>query len=53
MSNQDSFTVIGMSVSERWLQHDLREGDGAAIERASAIDLRALEDAELILFDLA
>jgi redox-sensitive bicupin YhaK (pirin superfamily) len=31
----------------------LRAGDGAAIENASAIDLQAVEPAELLIFDLA
>jgi redox-sensitive bicupin YhaK (pirin superfamily) len=31
----------------------LREGDGAAIERASTVDLEGVDDAEVLAFDLA
>jgi hypothetical protein len=33
--------------------HELRAGDGAAVAAADRLELRALEDAELLLFDLA
>jgi len=33
--------------------HDLRAGDGAAIENESAISFTAQEPAEVLLFDLA
>jgi redox-sensitive bicupin YhaK (pirin superfamily) len=33
--------------------HELREGDGAAMSDVDTIDLEGIEDAELLLFDLA
>ncbi|UCF32713.1 MAG: hypothetical protein JSV78_10305 [Phycisphaerales bacterium] len=34
-------------------QHELKEGDGAAVSDESLLDLEGIEEAELLLFDLA